>query len=890
MKKQIIKIVSLVMVLFGFGSLAGCSMPMDSGASAEGFNDISSIMTRSVVETRCYVSGYALYSPNDLTSSQLLKGASIPVRVGVVEASVEGDRTVYYDSARQAKYGYFYITDISPESITFAYFTFDQNGQSDTASSNGSYTIKRGERIDITGDGNPDVAYIRAFNRRKGSENNMWLGFISSTENKTSCMFSIMPEQYSRSVYPGGLIAITPDGHYVVNKYEVGTTNRAAVKGLTYGDYVMDSEEGTYQIYAGPTMKNGAARSLEEGELQTIEIDEESSDVYLFNASNFTGEYNINDLFEKIGSKVAQEDYKKMDLGQAVGYLNKLLGEKYFAKMIYEEHKNEDIFKEMINDSVLNAIENPDTVIEASGDIIIFNRMFLSTFFSEVTPYFQATENTLCGIFPWLSASLGETAEDRIDSDYERAVSLAGGSLSAAEEAVFAQARSAVLRGPSKDAEKEKYGATVDEITEGWKEYVDKRTAILEKFNTCLIKIPLMALAKACIPNDALKQAFSSIAPTAKVGLGGHINISSSNLEIGVKLYALLQVELEDEIRYSIYHQSLFKNDDVKLEREDGKFFTQDDLKESGIDANDKQAMNDLIRAKVLDTVASGKDSRWGKVSRWVVNKAEGGLSANPYPVVTPSEYALDLFKVNKPFTIGVLPMYVSFSGTFDIILDLSVRGEFKNMFMGFTYLMGLEPKCGINVSGSTATKIAKIGLLFLGPFGWGATAIWEKASPSVKPYADCEFVNMGCSYMGLKKKSQEENRVGMGIVGTITPILTLKPAVGVGINEKYLVTGAEISAPVSFALPLSVLVGITCDKDWNPKFFAEFQLDLAIDLSVKIGLNAQGKIGVIKVGTKKEYTVYPGAVTQRWVLLDAAIENDKLVKWRTFEHVKPKK
>jgi hypothetical protein len=92
--------------------------------------------------------------------------------------------------------------------------------------------------VDINGDGIPDITYVMPARRRPGMENAVFLTFLSSQETQTTSMFAVIQEQYSRGVYPSGLIGINPDGRFIATKYEhTHSTARSAVKGLVYGDF-----------------------------------------------------------------------------------------------------------------------------------------------------------------------------------------------------------------------------------------------------------------------------------------------------------------------------------------------------------------------------------------------------------------------------------------------------------------------------------------------------------------------------------------------------------------------------------------------------------------------------------------------------------------------------
>jgi hypothetical protein len=113
-------------------------------------------------------------------------------------------------------------------------------------------------------------------------------------------LFVVLPEQYSRGVYPSGLIGINIDGKFFVSKYEGNTSARSVVLGVVKGDFVLDAVEGNYQRIVSASSSR-AARSISDSELEDVNADTSNKVVsYRFTESDFVYGYDAELLFSAL--------------------------------------------------------------------------------------------------------------------------------------------------------------------------------------------------------------------------------------------------------------------------------------------------------------------------------------------------------------------------------------------------------------------------------------------------------------------------------------------------------------------------------------------------------------------------------------------------------------
>ncbi len=215
-----------------------CSQLIDDGASSATIEiaDVSRTITYESLSSYAYMGGSLLYSQEANACSQLLEGVCLAVRL---------------DSGlgEQALLGYLKVLSVNFEKINLCWNIISADG--DVLSRD--IFLETGSGADLDGNGSVDVFYGKASNKKAGLEDAMWLSFISSEDEGTTAMFSLVKGQFGGD-YPSGLVGINSDGKYVV-LFEGFQSARSATGQGFYGDFVIDCESG--DMYEG-----GSGRSL----------------------------------------------------------------------------------------------------------------------------------------------------------------------------------------------------------------------------------------------------------------------------------------------------------------------------------------------------------------------------------------------------------------------------------------------------------------------------------------------------------------------------------------------------------------------------------------------------------------------------------------------------
>src|SRR5574344_1416097 len=451
-------------------SLISCPMPIDGPGESQNasLQDISGFLVKNAMYRYAYMGGSVVYNPSDIANSQLFKNAVVAVRLGEVKKNGPDDSAVYTVNPDYEIYGYLRITDINESAVSFAYFEFSDGWGE--AQQNGAFTVAAGESADLNGDGRNDVTYAKPTQLRKGSEKAVWLTFLSSQETLNTAMFSVIPQQYERSVYPGGLIGINPEGRYIVNKYDIGTTTRAAVKSVAYGDYVIDSETGDYSRYIGSSSSKNA-RSVNDSDLADTS-QEGFSRFEGFKAGEFSGNYSVYDLLGAFPDSLRPADYRKMSIEDCVSYLNNTVLPSYTFVRDYMEQKAVQMTPELTE-----AVAQVKSF--SSDEILIFNRYFMSQYMSDVCPSFDSYSTALPGILPLVSVNLGFAADDGDMNNPARAAAIAGSRSAVAERSLAAVTKS-IPCDQTDEAPSEEITGTQ---TEGYAKYVNDRDAMINEFS-----------------------------------------------------------------------------------------------------------------------------------------------------------------------------------------------------------------------------------------------------------------------------------------------------------------------------------------------------------------------------------------------------------------------
>ena len=650
MKVKFIKIF-LTVFAFSFSSIIfSCAMPLDEYSSSD-LRNIAGLKNRSAISRMPFMGGAALYNPSDLSTSQLDKGAVLGVRLGKVQKKdVGAEQPVYSDIKDEAIFGYITIEDISRERVSFSYYEFENEKWSDSeiASLKNTFTLEAGKSCDLNSDGIDDVAYVKPFTKRKGSEKSMWLAFLNADENiKVSSMFSIIPQQYARSAYPGGLIGINPDGRYIVNKYDVGTTNRAAVKSLIYGDYVIDNEENTFATFVG-TKSSSGARALNDDELNTMEVNEDDSpEMYYFQSAEFADNYSIYELLDALPASVVTKEYKSLSIAEAVDYLNELA-------------KNPDLWQKIIEgNNSEEANEIRENLSNFYGDselqIVIANRKALSVLYPDLCPQLSPYSTTFAMVFPWFSADLGDI-KDSASRNYSRAAT-----------------ENPILSDP-------KY-------TDEYKEYVRKRDEISEEFSH-LLSLDILPCIVGALKSPLLKKIVMNSDASIRVGVGGSIECVSANPKFDIKMCLLFKYEFKDAVKYNIKTTSLFTSDEIPavIDTKTGEALKMRDF--GNISEEEMKAKLDENKQELEKEFGIDKYS-------WLGFKEVGEFRGSPR--IRPTKDAKNFHK-----SINVcppLPFVFTFDATLDVLLYSNVLVEFKNVAIGGIYMVGFGVESGIRWS-----------------------------------------------------------------------------------------------------------------------------------------------------------------------------------------------
>ena len=176
MKTKTIKNICTILAAAAAVFLAGCAISLEEPTSSADLRNISGLKNRSAVTKMPFMGGAALYNPSDLQTSQLAKGVTLAVRLGKIQKKDVGSgQFVYGDLDTESVFGYIAIEDISRESVSFSYYEFENErwSISEEASLKNRFTLEAGKSCDLNSDGINDIAYIKPFAKRKGSEKAM---------------------------------------------------------------------------------------------------------------------------------------------------------------------------------------------------------------------------------------------------------------------------------------------------------------------------------------------------------------------------------------------------------------------------------------------------------------------------------------------------------------------------------------------------------------------------------------------------------------------------------------------------------------------------------------------------------------------------------------------
>lgn len=548
MKKNIIVTAVFSAILLVLTETA-CSFATQK-AYSNNISDISDKINYRSISTKAYMGGSILYNPKDLSNSQLLQGIYIATRLGkVTKNEVSKDDIIYTDIENEALYGYIYINNITEKSINFSYVEYSQNGIKNTEK---SFNLEVNQNADLNGDGLADVSYSKPLTKRAGLEKTLWLTFISNQENQYTSMFSILPEQYTRGVYPAGLFGINPDGQFIVSKYENNSSTRSVVKGLSAGDFVLDNKTGTYHKVKGNTSYKNT-RSIDESDLET---EDSIADVnFYFTEEDFSTGYSAIELIETLPLEIINKYEPVSSELEAVVTLNKILLQENFVPLCIKNLNLEidSEFQEIL--AITNTL--------SEYELVSFNRMFMSDTFKEVCPAIDYNCTDITDILPLVSVYINATEnEEESDTNETRSVSSLSYRPIELSNTIGDTKNFKTITNFANWKDIEFSGKAGYKLATSYNEYIASTKNLENKVNSCK-KIKIGFLSKKITNNklgignsNAGNLTFAELDIETNLYLGGRFTISWSNCKADLSAYTMLSTYARTCLKYA-YSASL---------------------------------------------------------------------------------------------------------------------------------------------------------------------------------------------------------------------------------------------------------------------------------------------------------------------------------------------
>lgn len=751
--------------------LSACALQSDLPYYPESpVRSVEPLMTPEEVSKMMFMGGSVLYSSKDSNANQLSSGVIIATRIGKVEKiNTGGGNYAYRNSQSDFEYGYIKIESVSKEKISFAYYKFSRGSKK--AFLSGSYNLGEDQSADLTGDGKQDVIYKKPDPGRKGRKNNMWLTFLCDADEGNGSMFSVIPVQYERSAYPNGLLGINSNGQFVITKYDVGTSNRAAVSSISPGDYIFDMENNTIGVYTGEARNGRSARSINDDEFQTVTPVNENSkpEDFMYHPNEFIDEFDIKELLSLMPKSIVTEDYSSRSITENVAYLNRLISNPVFITNLVDANSG----------SVADEIKAQlATGISSEVERIIFNRHSMALFYPENAPDVNVMASTLAGAIPWLEVNINATDYDEDNS--RSAIDSALKSRDARNQMEHAYADK--MNKYIKEA-KEKYAAH-PEFADDYRDYLIERDAAVEYFSENLVSINLcsfFAIASE-LAAPAIKDIVKNSNSEIKIGFGGRFSFANGNPDITIIEGALLRFDLENNFAVTLPSGSFFSRDEPEK-------YTPAQTKEkllakypgASISEADAEEWNRLMSSKEIMS-DQGLDNILFMWKEGVGNAVQGDTN------VRPTKDALSFHRFIQP--IKTIPAGFTFDMQFDLLYSIKLVVEFNGLHAGGYYLEISEYRFGVD---------------------WGFrdyfTFFGKKLAPKVwtfyaDPYSACMLKHESKFFAGYTKKDHKDAYVGGGISVILTPVIEFRLGVGIGADIAVAAADFSVGAWVNFALP----------------------------------------------------------------------------------------
>ena len=840
--KRIVKIIGAVSILvssFMIGCVNGLYLE-DEPVSAK-LNNITGIKSRAVLMDLNYSGGSMLYNPSDLSCSHLTKGAVIATRAGRIGKRDLGNGNYSFcDPVYAADFGYIEITDIDSEYVSFDYYASDgwKEGE-EVPSKRGSYTLALGKSVDLTGNGTPDIKYEKPFSKRAGAENSLWLSVINEPDTSgESFMFSILPDQYKNKSYPGGLVNMNESGRYVVTKYNVNSTNRAAVKSISYGDYVIDMQDSSFQLYTG-TSSYRSARAVDDAELKTVDVREDNDETaYFFKPEEFGGDYSINELFGKLPKTLVSEGFESKNISELTDELNRFLVNPDLWRILTDGETGE---------SAVAVRENAQKLAPSTPALIVlFNRVILSELYNDSCPAFNVMGTTFAEIFQNFSLFLGDIDIESVEGA-ESASGVPESSRSAArfiyntygdssmEGHTIDDFRRAMRALEIKQSNYRKDQDFGDNLNLEYRKYCEKKDMILKEFNGLKFSYDFADLAKAFISSNFIQELLKNVTIAAKIGVGGQITITTCKVDITIKIYTLAQFELTDDFQYSVCESIFTKKEPFYIAAADGVPVSEADMKREG-----------FSKEKIAKTLEK-KDKEIKKglgIDHWYMpfkqeNERYGDFSIRP---------TVDALSTHKSVNLSkTLPLVFTFDAKFDVLLKIIAAIKFDEGYIGGLYMAGFQFNAGADWDYINAW------LPIVGTFPIGVRNFRSHAG-------DTDFIAVGASYVGLKTNSITNVRLGGAISALVIPVATVRPGIGIGKNLQLAQADVTGGMTFTFAVPLEGTITVTATP-FKDDLDLKLESECKATFCARATLDIQAHVSVLKI-FKKDW---------KWNLFDVA-------------------
>ncbi len=260
------KISCLLLAAFSLAVVfSSCSNGTSDGGQATPLN------YEYLTANRCYIGGSLIWNPSG-KGGQLSAGTKIGVRIGKLnkieetvyaangsqtEYEVSGDvnsntwatliggtpvtKIRYEDDSSKAVYGFITINSIGPDSVNLTYVQVDKNDRKTTK----SFTIKKGDSVDLTGSGIKDLKYDEPAIKRSGYENARWLTFLNENTTAENAMYFTFSDKEVQAGYRaiyGDDSSVADDGLYGVNSnndFIFIASDKNTNFDFAYGDYIV---------------------------------------------------------------------------------------------------------------------------------------------------------------------------------------------------------------------------------------------------------------------------------------------------------------------------------------------------------------------------------------------------------------------------------------------------------------------------------------------------------------------------------------------------------------------------------------------------------------------------------------------------------------------------